>query len=50
VTGPPLIGRLAGVTSLPAALALLPVLTFLIMIATLVAGRKLDNGQDAPVK
>ena len=50
VTGPPLIGRLAGVTSLPAALALLPVLTFLIMIATLVAGRKLDDRQDAPVK
>ena len=50
VTGPPLIGRLAGATSLPTALALLPVLTFLITIATVMAGRKLDDRQDAPGK
>jgi hypothetical protein len=50
VTGPPLIGRLAGVTSLPSALALLPVLTFLITVATLLAGKRLADPQDAPGK
>jgi MFS family permease len=50
VTGPPLIGRLAGVTSLPGALALLPVLTFLITLATLLAGRALHDRADAPEK
>jgi hypothetical protein len=50
VTGPPLIGRLAGATSLTSALALLPVLTFLISVATVVAGRRLDDREDAPVK
>jgi MFS family permease len=50
VTGPPLIGRLAGATSLSDALALLPVLTFLITVATVITGRKLDDRQDAPVK
>jgi fucose permease len=50
VTGPPLIGRLAGATSLTGALALLPVLTFLIAVATVVAGRQLDDREDAPVK
>lgn len=50
VTGPPLIGRLAGASSLPNALALLPVLTFLITVATVAAGWRLVARADAPGK
>ena len=47
VCGPPLIGRLASLSSLPTALILLPVLTGFIVIATSTArGLKPQPGQD----
>jgi len=46
VCGPPLIGRLASLTSLPAALGLLPVLTAFIVIATSTAPALKPRHQD----